>query len=362
MLFHKLIDTIKRHPLKSAFLLIILLITLTKIKKMYHSNAAPLSQAVYVETVQLAARPAIERLQAVGTIKAAHNIVLASEVTGTVETLAAVSGQTVGQNSILLTLRHADSQANLQRDQAILEQTETYYNRVQQLLRTHAVSQETLSEARSKFKQAAATVAADQATLDKYIIKAPFAGKTGIWQVDTGQLVRAGDTLVTLTQDSPVYTDFMLPATTLSKVRVNDAIEFTTASYPGITWHGKIIAIDPQLDSATRGIKLRAQLDDNPNHPLVPELYGTVNVIKTLPPKLFIPQEAILYDPKGASVYLVEKNKVALQPITLGAHEGNAIVVEKGLAAGDEVVTAGIMKLFPGSTVIVNKKTAQKAG
>ncbi len=314
----------------------------------------------YVETVVLKPQKTVQRWQAVGIIKAAQDIVLASEVTGTIESLVAVSGQTVKQGDVLLNIRHEDILATLQKDQAILTQKQLYYQRLQRLFKASSTSQESLSEAVSEFQQAQAAVKSDQALLDKYIIKAPFSGQVGIWQVNVGQLVQPGDRLVSLTQLSPVYIDFTLPAKVLSTVQVGNETTFTTTSYPNRVWHAKIVAIDPQLDAATHNVQLRALLD-NTDGKLVPGLYGQVVVMIPGAAKLFIPQEAVIYDPKGASVYVLDKKNI-VQPryISLGLHQNNAIIVEKGLAAGEEVVTAGVMKLFPGMPVTVNKRVIQR--
>jgi membrane fusion protein (multidrug efflux system) len=353
----KVLNWLKQHVIASIVILVLLIWAIGKLWPLMFSlfGHPPIA---HVETLILKPKLSSERLQAVGTVKAAQDIVVASEVSGTIQNVAVQNGQTVKQGDVLLNIRHDDISANLQKDQAILAQKQLYYQRIQRLAKTSAASPEALNEAMSEFLQAQAIVNADQAQLDKYIIKAPFAGQVGIWQVDMGQLVRPGDALVTLTQLSPAYIDFMLPAKALSSLMVGNTLQFTTSSFLNRIWQGKVVAIDPQLDSATRSVRLRAQID-NSDGKLVPRLYGQVTVIRPLPPQLFIPQEAVIYDPKGASVYILQKKIAKPQAVTLGTHEGNDVAIESGLKAGDEVVTAGMMKLFPGVPVIVNKQVIQ---
>lgn len=315
--------------------------------------------STHVETVVVKPQKATQRWQAVGIVKAVQNVVISSEVTGTIENLVAASGQTVKQGDVLLNIRHDDILATLQKDQAALTQKQLYYQRVQRLSKSNSTSQEALSQAMSEFQQAEGTVKSDQALLDKYIIKAPFAGQVGIWQVNVGQLVQPGDRLVSLTQLSPAYIDFALPAKVLNSVKVGNDVIFTTSSYPNLVWRAKVLAIDPQLDPSTHNVQLRALLN-NSDGKLVPGLYGQIIVMIPISPKLFIPQEAIIYDPKGASVYVLQKNIASPRYVTLGARQNNAIIVEKGLNPGDEVVTAGVMKLFPGMPVTVNKRVVQR--
>lgn len=355
----KIFNWIKEHLIISALILILLVWGIEKLWPIVLGELFVHPPAAHVETLVLKPQAGVEHWQALGTVKAAQDIVLSSEVTGTIQNLTVNNSAMVKEGQVLLNVRHEDMLANLQKNQAILTQKELYYQRLKRLLKTKSASEEAMSVALSEFQQAQAMVNADKAMLDKYIIRAPFAGQIGIWQVDIGELVRPGDPLVTLTDWQPSYIDFMLPAKVLSSIHVGDAAQFTTASFNNRIWNGKVTAIDPQLDPATRSVRLRA-LVGNRDGKLVPRLYGQITVIKPLPPQLLIPQEAIIYDPKGSSVYVLQKNMTKLQPIKLGPRQGNDVVVEHGLKAGDEVVTVGMMELFPGMAVVVNKQVVQK--
>jgi len=315
-------------------------------------------EPAHVETVIVATKPGEKTWQAIGTVKAAQDIEIASEVSGVVQNIVVANDQQVKQGDILINIRHDDIAANLQRDDAELTQKQLYYNRLQQLSKSNTVSKESLSEALSAFEQADAIAKSDQAQIDKYSIKAAFNGQVGIWQVTPGQLVKPGDMLVTLTDLSPAYVDFMLPPKALGSVAIGNTIQFSTESYPNRKWIGKITAIDPQLDIETRSLQLRAQIN-NTDGRLIPHLYGQVIVKQPLGPQIQIPQEAVIYDPQGTSVYLLHNKVTALQSIQLGEHIGDNVVITKGLKPGDEVVTAGMMKLFPGMTVIINKQIHQ---
>ncbi|OGT63517.1 MAG: hypothetical protein A3E85_00860 [Gammaproteobacteria bacterium RIFCSPHIGHO2_12_FULL_45_12] len=348
----------KQHTISTIIVLVVLVWAAEKgwpwLTAKLFSHASP----IYVDTIVLAPQAGSLRWQAVGTIKAAQDIVIESEVTGVVQDVRVAPGQTVKQGETLLDIRHDDILANLQKDQAILAQKKLYYERLERIVKSNSVSQEQVGEALSEYQQAEAAVHADQAQLDKYIIKAPFGGVIGIWQVDMGQLVRQGDPLVSLTQLSPAFVDFRLPAKALGSIKAGDTVQFTSGTYPDRTWQGKLVGIEPQLDSATRSVLVRAEVD-NTDGKLVPRLYGQVLLIKPLPPQLFIPQEAVIYDPEGASVYVLRNHLPDQVYITLGARQDNNIVVEKGLQAGDEVVMAGMMKLYSGVSVVVRQRDVQ---
>lgn len=355
----KIFRWVKKHIIATIVILILLTWVIEKLYPFIIAKFSHTMPALYVETLVLKAKPGIQQWQAMGTVRAVQDIVVSSEVKGVIQSLNVNSGERVNQGQIILTIRHDDISANLQKDQAILTEKQIYYARLQRLFATKTVSAEAITEGLSSLQQAEASVKADKALLDKYIIQAPFSGEIGIWQVDVGQLVQEGDPLVTLTNLSSVYIDFMLPVKALGNVHIGDTIQFTTTSLGNLKWQGKMIAIDPQLDKATRSIELRAMID-NSNQKLVPRLYGEVTVVKTLAPKLFIPQEAVIYDPEGASVFILQKNIATKKIVQLGGHFADDVIVEKGLQPGDEVVTAGMMKLFPGVSVIVNKRVTQR--
>jgi membrane fusion protein (multidrug efflux system) len=348
----------KKNPIATIILLVLVIWSSEKIWPLIAGRLFHHAPTTYVETIIVKPQASTEKWQAVGTIKAMHNITIESEIAGVIETLSVANNQSVNQGDLLLSIKHDDITANLQKDQAILTQKQLYYQRLQRLSKT--VSEESVSVAFSEFQQAQAVVAADLAELNKYLIKAPFAGTLGIWQVDIGQLAKPGDPLITLSQLSPAFIDFILPAKALSSIKIGDDVQFTTPNYPERTWHGMITAIDPQLDSTTRSLLLRAKINNDDNK-LVPNLYGQVIAIKKLSPQLLIPQEAVIYDPKGTSVYLIRDKKAYPQPVKLGLHQENDIVIEAGLKTNDEVVTAGMMKLFPGTYVTINKQMIQAA-
>jgi len=355
----KIFEWLKKHIIITIVILILLIWVIEKLYPLIVAKLSSHSQIMYVETLVVKAKPGSQSWQSIGTVKAVQEVMVSSEVSGVIQSLAVNNGQLVNEGQVILNIRHADISANLEKDQAILTEKQLYYARLQRLFKTKTVSEETMTEALSSLQQAQASVNADQALLDKYIIKASFSGEIGIWQVDPGQLVQLGDPLVTLTNLSAVYIDFMLPAKALNSIKVGDSIVFTTTSLGNFKWQGQIIAIDPQLDTATRSIQLRAAVQ-NQDKKLVPRLYGEVTIVKILPPQLSIPQESVIYDPEGASVFILQKNIATKRQITLGMHIDDDVVVKTGLRSGDEVVTAGMMKLFPGVQVSVNKKVMQR--
>src|SRR5208282_101185 len=114
-----------------------------------------------------------------------------------------------------------------------------------------------------------AQVAEQQAVLQEKFLNAPFAGRLGIRQVDLGQYLSAGTTVVTLQQLDPIYLDFYLPQQTLDQIKVGQPITARVDTYPGADFAGEISAINSKVDTTTRNVQVRATLK-NPQHKLVP--------------------------------------------------------------------------------------------
>lgn len=295
----------------------------------------------------------VDQLSAVGTIKAFHGVALSPAESGVVSAIHYQSGQEVQAGQLLVELSADDLNANLANDQASLELAQANYQRYLKLLADHYVSMADMDTMRAKFRQAQAAVQKSAAILAQHQVKAPFAGHLGINQIDIGQYISPGQTVVTLETLTPIYIDFHLPERYISRVQVGQTIKLTNMAYPNKTWEAKIIAIDPQVDANNRNLSLRAQTE-NTDRLLLPGMF--VNVQLPLPHSqaaIVIPQTALQYTPDGAVVYIVKNLKVHVIPVRFDAWQNNMASIRSGLKAGDEVVIAGLNKLHDGAAVII---------
>jgi membrane fusion protein (multidrug efflux system) len=203
-----------------------------------------------------------------------------------------------------------------------------------------------------------------QATIDKKTIRAPFAGRLGIRQVNLGQALNEGKPIVALQSMDPIYVNFQLPQQELVKVRQGLTVRLTTDALPDKVVEGTITAINPLVDKATRNIRIQATVA-NPDEQLRPGMF--VNVAVALPEEravLTIPSTAVLYAPYSDSVFLVEEKQgdghgaggqvVRQQFIRLGATRGDYVAVDSGLEKGQTVVSTGSFKLRNGQPVVVD--------
>jgi membrane fusion protein (multidrug efflux system) len=298
------------------------------------------------------------QVEAVGSLRAVNGADLSLEVSGIVDKLNFNSGDDVRAGSVLLTLRQEDDAAKLAALQATADLAQVNYDRDAKQLKAQAISQASVDSDLFNLKNARAQVEQQKAIVDKKTLRAPFTGHLGIRAVDLGQFLNAGTTVVTLQALDPIYLDFFLPQQALDQIRIGQTLAARVDTYPGQTFSGKIVAINPLIDTNSRNVQVRATLG-NADRKLLPGMYATVDIDIGAPQRhITLPQTAIAFNPYGSTVYLVEQAGAARTArqtfVTTGATRGDQIAVLSGVKEGDVVVTAGQMKLHNGSPVTIN--------
>ncbi len=318
-----------------------------------------------VSTVTASESPWQPSLQGVGTLTAINGANLSSEVSGIVDTIDFESGDRVKAGQVLLTLRPNNDPAVLAQLRATAAVDQSNYERDQKQFTADAVSQAQVDTDRATYLAAQAQVQSQQALMAEKIVKAPFAGTIGIRQVDIGQYLAAGTEIVTLQQLNPLFVDFYLPQQALAQIKVGQPVTVEVDAFPGQNFTGAISAINSAVDTATRTVQVRATIG-NDSLVLRPGMFATVSIAIGQPQNyVTLPETAITYNPYGDTVYIVHNGtghdgkpaQIANQTfVTLGDTRGDQVAVQKGVAVGDVVVTAGQLKLENGSTVTVDNR------
>ena len=306
------------------------------------------------------------RTQALGSLRAVRGADLAAQASGVVDKIHIESGTEVPAGTVLLTLKPNDDPAKLAQLQAQAELAAITYKRDQEQLAAQAISQATVDADASSLKSARAQVTAQQALIEEKTVRAPFAGALGIRQVDEGQYLSAGTTVVTLQALDPIFIDFYVPQQNLSFMKVDQAVSGRVDTYPGVDFPGKIVSINSKVDAASRNVQVRASFA-NADRRLVPGMYANVEIDNgTATTEITLPQSAITYNPYGDTVYVVQKNgaddkgnahlTAQQRFVKLGSTRGDQVAVKSGIKAGEEIVTAGQVKLRNGSPIVVNNQ------
>lgn len=306
------------------------------------------------------------RTQALGSLRAVRGADLAAQASGVVDKIHIDSGAEIPAGTVLLTLKANDDPAKLAQLEAAADLAAITLKRDQEQLAAQAISEATVDADAATLRADRAQVAAQRALIDEKTVRAPFAGKLGLRQVDEGQYLAAGTTVVTLQALDPIFIDFYVPQQALGILRNGQVVSANVDTYPGVTFPGKVVSISSKVDTASRNVQIRASFA-NADRRLVPGMYATVEIDNgDATQHVTLPQTAITYNPYGDTVFVVQKNGTddkgnprltAVQRfVKVGETRGDQVAITEGVAAGDEIVTAGQVKLRSGASILVNNK------
>lgn len=307
---------------------------------------------------------------AIGSLVAMQGVTLAAELPGTVREIEFESGTSVKRGAILVKLDTSAEEAQLASAVAEASLAKLNLERARRLRQGEANAQADLDTADARAKQADATVRNLRATIAKKTIRAPFDGRIAIRQVELGQVVSPGSPIASLQSVTPIRADFWLPQQALAELQPGQRTRLRTDTFPDEKWDGEITTINPEVDAATRNVRVRATFP-NPDGRLRPGMFANVEVLSDEKRSvLTIPATAVMFAPYGDSVFAVEEKKdesgkaatVARQKfIRTGERRGDLVAVADGLKAGETVVSSGVFKLRNGATVAVDNALAPNA-
>jgi membrane fusion protein (multidrug efflux system) len=295
----------------------------------------------------------VDRLEALGTLRAAESVTLTASVTETVSAIHFEDGDRVQEGQVLVEMTSAEEHAQLEEARALKDEAYRQFQRVQSLEAQGTAAKSLLDERRREWETARARLAAIESRLADRLIKAPFAGVVGLRDLSVGALVEPGDPITTLDDDAVMKLDFEVPSTYLASLKVGLAIAASAHAFPGHQFHGEVKAVGSRIDPATRSVRVRATLP-NPDRTLKPGLLMRVELLRNPREALVIPEEALVPQGDRQSVLLVGDDDVVVsRDIRVGARRPGQVEVIEGLAPGDRVITHGTLKVRPGQRVSV---------
>ncbi len=307
-------------------------------------------------------------IESVGSLRAVQGADLSTEASGVVTKILFENGAKVAKGDLLLELDTDSEQANLRSAEAEADLARTVYERTKRLRENSTVPQSEMDAAESHLRKMTALVEQLRATIEKKQLRAPFAGRLGIREVNLGQFVNNGSKIVSLQSLDPIFIDFLLPQQFVAGLAPGQAIQVLTDVYPGRTFEGRLTAVNPEIDPITRNIRLQGTLE-NPAGELRPGMFarvllslgGTDEVIR-------IPLTSLVRATYGDSVFLLEEETADGKTRTLarqrfvrtGRTRGDFVAVTEGLKPGETVVAAGAFKLRNGTEVTVHNEMAPR--
>ena len=316
----------------------------------------------------------------VGRIRAQQFVEVRARVEGYLESMLFAEGTYITKNQVLFVINQdqyrakADkARAQLKKDEAQALKAKRDLERIRPLYAQNAASQLDLDNAQAAYETAEASVAMSQADLDQAelelgytIVRSPLSGHISERNVDLGTLVGPGakSLLATIVKSDTV--DFSMTALDYLKSKernIEIGRQDSTRSWqPNITitladntvypYKGYVDFAEPQVDPQTGTFSVRAEMP-NPNRVLLPGQFTKVKLLLDVREgAVAVPQKAVTIEKGGAYIYVMRRDStVEKRFIELGPEFGNNMVVERGLAAGEQVVTEGFHKLTPGMKV-----------
>jgi membrane fusion protein (multidrug efflux system) len=307
--------------------------------------------SIGVETAKVSASGFQDDVAAVGSLKSNESVMLRPEIAGRIAAIHLREGMPAARGTVLVALDAATQAAELRQAEANLALSQANFKRTEDLYQKKFVAERARDEAAANLKVLEAAVALAQAKLQKTRIRAPFDGIVGIRNVSVGDYVKEGQELINIEDIGSLKVDFRLPESYLSRLQKGQGVELSADAMPGQTFKGVLDAIDPLLDAAGRAISLRARLD-NPERKLRPGMFVRVRLAFGGERQgLAVPEEALVPAGSDNFVFRVAEGKAQRVMVKIGQRRGAAAEIVEGLKAGDEVVTAGQLKLRDGVPV-----------
>jgi len=306
----------------------------------------------------------------VGTVEAIASAQIRAQVTGQLTAVHFSEGKDVKQGQLLFSLDPrtfkaalAQAEAVLARDTASLKNAQAQQSRTDTLLERGIISRDQADTQRASSAALGATVEADKAAIEtarlnvQYAeITAPISGRTGALGNHVGDMVRANDTLplVVVNQVAPIYVSFSVPGRFLPDIRKFQALRplMVSATVGPLTERGTVTFIDNAIDTTTGTIRLRATFA-NAAAQLWPGSFVQVALeLTTQADAIVVPAVAVQASQDGQYVFIVKADRtVEMRTVHVARQQSDLAVMADGIAAGEEVVTDGHLRLTPGARV-----------
>jgi len=312
-------------------------------------------------------------LSAIGNVEAYSSVAVKSRIGGELKKVHFLEGQPVRQGDLILTIDPLpyeaalkQAQANVARTVALTKKADEDLRRYQDLIQKEYISQEQYDQARANVEALQATLKADQAAVENArlnlgfcLIQAPLTGATGSLLARPGAQIKANDdkAMVTINQVQPIYASFSVPEQYLSEIQKYARqgglkVKALLGDNEPLAEEGRLTFIDNTVDSSTGTIRLKGTFA-NQDRKLWPGQFVKVTLSLTSQPNaLVIPSQALQTGIKGQYVFVVTPElKAETRPVVVGRAFDGQTVIEKGLRAGEQVITDGQFLVVPGGKV-----------
>ncbi len=330
------------------FIALILFVLVTSCNSPKKETANIAKSAVFVDITVAQLQDFKTNLEVNGAVISNELIELHPEVSGRLILLNIPDGGIVKKGTVLAKINDADLQAQMTQYKTQLELAIKTEKRLNDLLKINGVNQADYDLALNQLNVIKANVAYTEAQLDKTVIKAPFAGELGLRMVSPGAYVTPQTIIGTLGQNDKVKIDFAVPESYFDLIQKGNII-LVKGNGSKDTLTATISAIDPQVNTISRNIKVRALLGAGK---LSPGSFVKV-ILENSRKTIIVPSNSIISEGYVSQVVIAKKGKAIFKTVETNLRNANSIEITKGLALGDSVVVSGMLYVRPNTKVKV---------
>jgi membrane fusion protein (multidrug efflux system) len=311
--------------------------------------------AIMVEVIVAGSEDVSSNLEVNGSVLANEMAELHTEVSGRLVYLHLPDGANVKEGTLLARVNDADLQAQLEQQKTQLDLANKTLKRLSDLLKVNGVNQADYDAALSQVNTIQATMKVINAQIDKTVIRAPFSGELGIRMVSPGAYVTPQTLIGSIHQTDKVKIDFTVPETFSSLLKKGNNVKIQTDGFDEML-DATITAIEPQINTVSRNIKVRAMLTKGIIQP-----GAFVKVFLAQNKKgIMVPSNAIIPDALSNQVVIVKNNKAVFVNVETGLRNANMVELTSGVAPGDSIIVSGMLFVRPKATVKVKKVKSLK--
>jgi membrane fusion protein, multidrug efflux system len=342
----------KLQPLKPIYLVAGLLFLFSCKSKKEAPKQNPGQQSVIVDVIIAKSQKISNIVEANGAVVANEYAELHPEVSGRIIFLDLPEGKLVKKGTVLVRINDADLQAQLAKTKVLLNLAEITEQRNKKLLAVNGINQNDYDVALNQVNSLKADLQYTQALIDKTVIRAPFDGTLGLRLISPGAFVTANTLVATIQQLNKLKLDFTVPENYSHLIKNGKTIEVTIDGGKAEKRKATIYAIEPQVNSLSRNLKIRAYLDGNANPGAFAKIYLDAGENSK---SIMVPANAIIPEAKTKKLVVVKNGKAIFTSITTGIRNTAAVEVLTGIQEGDSVVVSGVLFNRPNGNVNVRK-------
>jgi membrane fusion protein (multidrug efflux system) len=290
-------------------------------------------------------------VEANGSVVANEYVQLHPEASGRITYLNVPEGVYVNQGTIIARINDADLQAQLSKSKVQLELAVKTEERLKKLLAINGINQADYDSALNQLQSIKTDIAYYQALIDKTVVRAPFSGTVGLRLVSIGAYVTPADVIASIQQLNTLKIDFTLPESYSSLVHKGNIVTIEVDTEDSVKQKATIIAVEPQANTTTRNLKVRATLQNAKAHPgSFVKVYVDAGENKHA---IMLPTSVLIPNDQNNQVVILRNGKAKFISVETGIRDASDVEITKGISEGDSVLITGVLFARPDAVIKV---------